>query len=60
LQRFLDEAEKDKERYNREMEAYQKTEAYKLFKSQKEKKMRGELYYMLKMNRCTVDFYTSL
>ncbi|XP_061191077.1 high mobility group protein 20A-like [Saccostrea echinata] len=39
-QRFLDEAEKDKERYNREMEAYQKTEAYKLFKSQKEKKMR--------------------
>lgn len=39
-QRFLDEAEKDKERYNREMEAYQKTEAFKLFKAQKEKKMK--------------------
>ncbi|KAK3095460.1 hypothetical protein FSP39_014973, partial [Pinctada imbricata] len=39
-QRFLDEAERDKERYNREMEAYQKTDSYKLFKSQNEKKMK--------------------
>lgn len=33
-QRYLDDAEKDKERYNREMEAYQQTEAYKTFKKQ--------------------------
>ncbi|KAL5020148.1 hypothetical protein ScPMuIL_003040 [Solemya velum] len=41
-QRFLDDAEKDKERYLREMESYQKTEAYKVFKLQQEKKMKGE------------------
>lgn len=51
FQRFLDEAEKDKERYNREMEAYQKTEAYKLFKSQKEKKMRGKISFLLKVKK---------
>ncbi|KAK7096435.1 high mobility group protein 20A-like [Littorina saxatilis] len=33
-QRYLDEAEKDKERYNREMEAYQQTDAYRAFKKQ--------------------------
>nr|KAG5692124.1 hypothetical protein BaRGS_014287 [Batillaria attramentaria] len=33
-QRYLDEAERDKERYNREMEAYQQTEAYRTFKKQ--------------------------
>ncbi|KAL8595507.1 hypothetical protein ACOMHN_000716 [Nucella lapillus] len=33
-QRYLDDAEKDKERYNREMEAYQQTEAYRSFKKQ--------------------------
>ena len=45
LQRFLDEAEKDKERCNREIEAYQKTMVFKLFKSQKEKMMgRGHFH----------------
>lgn len=39
-QRYLDDAEKDKERYLRDMEAYQKTDAYKLFKLQKEKKLK--------------------
>ena len=42
---FLDEAEKDKERCNREIEAYQKTMVFKLFKSQKEKMMgRGHFH----------------
>lgn len=41
-QRYLDDAEKDKERYLRDMEAYQKTDAYKLFKLQKEKKLKNE------------------
>ncbi|XP_064596050.1 high mobility group protein 20A-like [Liolophura sinensis] len=39
-QRFLDEAEKDKERYAREVEAYQKTDAFKLFKLQQEKRRK--------------------
>jgi len=37
FQKYLDDAEKDKERYNREMEAYQKTDSYRLFKQQQEK-----------------------
>ncbi|XP_067652904.1 high mobility group protein 20A-like [Haliotis asinina] len=41
-QRYLDDAEKDKERYLKEMEAYQKTEAYKTFRMQ-QKKLRGDL-----------------
>ncbi|KAK6184885.1 hypothetical protein SNE40_007246 [Patella caerulea] len=42
-QRFLDDAEKDKERYQREVEAYQKTEAYKQFKTQQEKRLKGDV-----------------
>ena len=35
-----EEAEKDKERYNKELEAYHQTEAYRMFtKKQQEKKM---------------------
>ena len=45
LQRFLNEPEKDKERCNREIEAYQKTKVFKLFKSQKEKKMMGRGHF---------------
>ena len=41
LQRYLDEAEKDKERYWKEMEAYQKTEAFKQFKILREKRLKG-------------------
>lgn len=42
-QRYLDEAEKDKERYLKELEAYQQTEAYKLFmKKQSDKKRKTE------------------
>ena len=43
LQHYLDEAEKDKERYNKELEAYHQTEAYRMFtKKQQEKKMKGK------------------
>ncbi len=43
-QRYLDEAERDKERYLKELEAYHQTEAYKVFlKKQNEKKGKGEL-----------------
>ena len=46
LQHYLDEAERDKERYMRELEKYQKTEAYKHFtrkvqENQKGKRHRG-------------------
>jgi len=46
-QRYLDEAERDKERYMRELEKYQKTEAYKHFtrkvqEKQKAKRHRGD------------------
>ncbi|XP_051979217.1 high mobility group protein 20A-like isoform X5 [Xyrauchen texanus] len=46
-QRYLDEADRDKERYMRELEQYQKTEAYKHFsrkvqEKQKEKRHRGD------------------
>jgi len=41
-QRYLDEAEKDKERYMMELEAYQKTDAYKNFlKKQTERKRKN-------------------
>ncbi|XP_077525257.1 high mobility group protein 20A-like [Amblyomma americanum] len=42
-QKYLDEAEKDRERYSKEMEQYQQTEAYKMFtKKQHEKKAKGD------------------
>ncbi|CAN7980240.1 unnamed protein product [Ixodes pacificus] len=42
MQKYLDEAEKDRERYTKEMEQYQQTEAYKLFTKKKhEKKTKG-------------------
>ena len=41
FQKFLDDADKDKERYLREMEAYQKTDTYRMFKQQQEKRMKG-------------------
>lgn len=38
-QKYLDEAEKDRERYTKELEQYQQTEAYRMFtKKQHEKK----------------------
>lgn len=40
-QKYLDEAEKDRVRYSKEMEQYQQTEAYKMFKKQHEKKAKG-------------------
>ena len=43
-QNYLDDAEKDKERYLKELEAYHQTEAYKLFlHKQQEKKRKGWL-----------------
>lgn len=51
IQKYLEEAEKDKERYMKELEQYQQTEAYKIFKKQQEKKKRGlcenEIYYKI-------------
>ena len=42
-QNFLDDAERDKERYLKELEAYHQTEAYKLFlHKQQEKKRKGQ------------------
>jgi len=42
-QRYLEEAEKDKERYQKELEAYHQTEAYKLFvKKQAASKRKAE------------------
>lgn len=42
LQRYLDEAERDKERYMRELEKYQKTEAYKHFTRKVQEKQKGK------------------
>lgn len=42
-QKYLDDADKDKERYLREMEAYQKTDTYKMFKQQQEKRLKAEM-----------------
>ncbi|XP_063052839.1 high mobility group protein 20A [Engraulis encrasicolus] len=41
-QRYLDEAEKDKERYMRELEKYQKTEAYKHYTRKVQEKQKGK------------------
>ncbi|XP_054623464.1 high mobility group protein 20A isoform X1 [Dunckerocampus dactyliophorus] len=41
-QRYLDEAERDKERYMRELEKYQKTEAYKHFTRKVQDKQKGK------------------
>ena len=44
LQRYLADAERDKERYQKELEAYHQTEAYKTFvKKQQDKKRKGEI-----------------
>ncbi|BFZ14260.1 hypothetical protein BsWGS_17299 [Bradybaena similaris] len=39
-QRYLDEAEREKEKYMKDLEAYQKTDSYKLFRQQFEKKSK--------------------
>lgn len=41
-QRYLEEAERDKERYMRELEKYQKTEAYKHFTRKVQEKQKGK------------------
>ncbi|CAB1417099.1 unnamed protein product, partial [Pleuronectes platessa] len=41
-QRYLEEAERDKERYMRELEKYQKTEAYKHFTRKVQEKQNGK------------------
>ncbi|XP_034144309.1 high mobility group protein 20A isoform X3 [Esox lucius] len=41
-QRYLDEAERDKERYMRDLEKYQKTEAYKHFTRKVQEKQKGK------------------
>ncbi|XP_071488338.1 high mobility group protein 20A-like [Diadema antillarum] len=43
-QRYLDEADRDKERYAKELQQYQQTEAFKAFtKKQEERKLRNEM-----------------
>lgn len=42
MQRYLDEAERDKERYMRELEKYQKTEAYKHYTRKVQEKQKGK------------------
>uniref|UniRef100_A0A8C2ZC98 High mobility group protein 20A n=1 Tax=Cyclopterus lumpus TaxID=8103 RepID=A0A8C2ZC98_CYCLU len=44
-QRYLDEAERDKERYMRELEKYQKTEAYKHFTRKVQEKQKGKRHH---------------
>ncbi|XP_055048773.2 high mobility group protein 20A isoform X2 [Misgurnus anguillicaudatus] len=41
-QRYLDEADRDKERYMKELEQYQKTEAYKHFSRKVQEKQKGK------------------
>ncbi|KAK3797934.1 hypothetical protein RRG08_014012 [Elysia crispata] len=41
-QRYLDEAEREREKYTKDLEAYQKTESYKIFREQFEKKCKEE------------------
>ncbi|XP_067293003.1 high mobility group protein 20A isoform X3 [Pseudorasbora parva] len=41
-QRYLDEADRDKERYMRELEQYQKTDAYKHFSRKVQEKQKGK------------------
>lgn len=42
-QKYLDEAELDKERYMREMDAYQKTDSFRMFKQQQEKRIKADI-----------------
>lgn len=42
LQRYLDEADRDKERYMRELEQYHKTEAYKVFSRKAQDRQKGK------------------
>lgn len=42
-QKYLDEAEREKERYIKEVEQYQQTEAYKIFTSKQQDKKRKEM-----------------
>ncbi|XP_045704536.1 high mobility group protein 20A isoform X2 [Phyllostomus hastatus] len=41
-QRYLDEADRDKERYMKELEQYQKTEAYKVFNRKTQDRQKGK------------------
>ncbi|XP_053258649.1 high mobility group protein 20A isoform X3 [Podarcis raffonei] len=41
-ERYLDEADRDKERYMRELEQYQKTEAYKVFSRKAQDRQKGK------------------
>ncbi|XP_067327370.1 high mobility group protein 20A isoform X1 [Anolis sagrei] len=49
--RYLDEADRDKERYMRELEQYQKTEAYKVFSRKAQARQKG------KTHRQGIDLY---
>uniref|UniRef100_A0A0B6YBP2 HMG box domain-containing protein n=1 Tax=Arion vulgaris TaxID=1028688 RepID=A0A0B6YBP2_9EUPU len=42
-QRYLDEAEREKEKYMKDLEAYQKTDSYKTFRQQFEKKVKDDV-----------------
>uniref|UniRef100_A0A8C5RP42 High mobility group protein 20A n=1 Tax=Laticauda laticaudata TaxID=8630 RepID=A0A8C5RP42_LATLA len=44
FQRYLDEADRDKERYMKELEQYQKTEAYKVFSRKTQDRQKGKTH----------------
>jgi len=46
-QRYLDEADKEKEQYTKDLEAYQKTDSYKTFRMQLDKKSKEETQEVL-------------
>ena len=47
-QRYLDEADKEKEQYTKDLEAYQKTDSYKTFRMQLDKKSKGIIFICIK------------
>ncbi|KAG2470621.1 HM20A protein, partial [Polypterus senegalus] len=49
-QHYLDEAERDKERYMKELEQYQKTEAFKHFNKKVQEKQKGKIHRPGKWN----------
>ncbi|VTJ59768.1 Hypothetical predicted protein [Marmota monax] len=54
-QRYLDEADRDKERYMKELEQYQKTEAYKVFSRKTQDRQKGKSHRQDAARQATHD-----
>ncbi|XP_021105727.1 high mobility group protein 20A isoform X4 [Heterocephalus glaber] len=54
-QRYLDEADRDKERYMKELEQYQKTEAYKVFSRKTQDRQKGKSHRQDTARQATHD-----